>query len=306
MAEKIKGVDISVHQHGIDHKALAADGVKYAIIRAGIKYSVDTALDEHVKGCMAAGIDVGYYWFSYAKTVEEARREARECVKAISKYTRPKYPVFFDAERNDVANTLGKTTMTDVAMAFMEEVENNGYPSGLYANPSWMECEYDKTRLAGKVAIWLAHWTWDPARPSKYNYNQSMWQWGILKGKSLKGAAMDVDADICYVDYPAITAKFYAQNDKKPVAELAVEVINGLWGNGVDRKQRLIAAGYDYDAVRTEVNRMLSNAPHKSYDDIAIEVIRGLWGAGADRKQRLTAAGYNYEDVRARVNQMMK
>lgn len=36
----------------------------------------------------------------------------------------------------------------------------------------------------------------------------------------------------------------------KTIDEIAKEVISGKWGNGTDRKQRLIAAGYDYAAVQ--------------------------------------------------------
>lgn len=43
----------------------------------------------------------------------------------------------------------------------------------------------------------------------------------------------------------------------KTVDELAREVIRGLWGNGTDRKNRLTAAGYDYNAVQTRVNELL-------------------------------------------------
>ncbi len=42
------------------------------------------------------------------------------------------------------------------------------------------------------------------------------------------------------------------------IDELAREVIKGLWGNGTDRKKRLIAAGYDYNAVQRRVNEILS------------------------------------------------
>ena len=44
---------------------------------------------------------------------------------------------------------------------------------------------------------------------------------------------------------------------KKSVDELAREVIQGLWGNGQDRKNRLQAAGYDYTAVQKRVNDLL-------------------------------------------------
>jgi len=303
----IKGVDISVFQRGIDYNALAASGVKFAIIRAGINRTKDTALDEHVKGCLAAGIDVGYYWYSYARTVEDARREAVECVKAISKYPKPAYPVFFDSEENAVARSVGRETMTDIALAFADEIERSGYPGGVYANPAWMENEYNSKRLSESTDIWLAHWTWSPDKPSGYKYGQNMWQWGIIKGKSVTGAAMDVDADLCFVDYPAKTAAFYAGKDKKTVEELAVEVIGGLWGNGVDRRERLTNAGYDYAAVQREVDRILAenSAAKKTLDELAIEVIRGKWGNGQDRKERLTAAGYDYGKVQHRVDQLI-
>ena len=35
----------------------------------------------------------------------------------------------------------------------------------------------------------------------------------------------------------------------KSVEEVAKEVINGKWGNGDERKERLSAAGYNYDEV---------------------------------------------------------
>ena len=46
-------------------------------------------------------------------------------------------------------------------------------------------------------------------------------------------------------------------NGGKSVDTLAREVIKGLWGNGADRKNRLTAAGYDYNAVQKRVNELL-------------------------------------------------
>ena len=43
---------------------------------------------------------------------------------------------------------------------------------------------------------------------------------------------------------------------KKTVREIAQEVIDGKWGSGQDRKNRLHAAGYDYAEIQAEVNRM--------------------------------------------------
>jgi hypothetical protein len=41
------------------------------------------------------------------------------------------------------------------------------------------------------------------------------------------------------------------------ISLLASQVIAGQWGNGAERERRITAAGYDYQAVRAEVNRRL-------------------------------------------------
>ena len=86
---EIKGVDISYCQEGISYKQMAADGVKFAIIRAGFAEKEDRILSYHVRGCQSVGIDIGYYWYSYANTVEDARKEAKACLSVIKKYPTP-------------------------------------------------------------------------------------------------------------------------------------------------------------------------------------------------------------------------
>lgn len=44
---------------------------------------------------------------------------------------------------------------------------------------------------------------------------------------------------------------------KKSVDEIAREVIQGKWGNGADRKNRLTNAGYDYNVVQRRVNELM-------------------------------------------------
>lgn len=91
---------------------------------------------------------------------------------------------------------------------------------------------------------------------------------------------------------------------------IAQEVINGAWGNGHVRRDRLTAAGYNYDVIQDIVNRKLgygstSASNKKSNETIANEVIRGDWGNGQDRKNRLTAAGYDYSAIQAIVNRKL-
>ena len=93
----------------------------------------------------------------------------------------------------------------------------------------------------------------------------------------------------------------------KTVDQLAREVIEGRWGNGAERKQRLSSAEYDYFAVQNKVNEMMGDVKStKSVDQRACEVIYGYWGNGQDRKNRLAAAGYDYNIIQARVNELLK
>lgn len=70
--------------------------------------------------------------------------------------------------------------------------------------------------------------------------------------KKLKAAGYDT-----YITTKSGTAVQTATEPKKTVDELAREVINGKWGNGTERKNRLTAAGYDYSAVQKRVNELL-------------------------------------------------
>jgi len=93
-----------------------------------------------------------------------------------------------------------------------------------------------------------------------------------------------------------------ADAPRKSNDQLANEVLAGQWGNGDDRRNRLRAAGYDYNAVQSIVNQRVGGSSRPSNDQIATEVIQGKWGNGADRRNRLAAAGYNYNAIQAIVN----
>lgn len=92
---------------------------------------------------------------------------------------------------------------------------------------------------------------------------------------------------------------------RKSVEELACEVLEGRWGNGQERKDRLRKTGYDYEAVQERVNEKLDRPKKKSLDVIAREVVRGDWGNGEERKRRLRAAGYDYVKVQEKVNMLI-
>ena len=47
--------------------------------------------------------------------------------------------------------------------------------------------------------------------------------------------------------------------DKLTNQELAIEILQGKWGNGVDRRNKVTAAGYDYMAVQNIVNALVKD-----------------------------------------------
>ena len=108
-------------------------------------------------------------------------------------------------------------------------------------------------------------------------------------------------------------------SDKKSIETIAREVMNGAWGNGSDRANRLTAAGYDYQAVQAKVNELYGMpsaskpvSTKKSNAQIALEIYNGTcsdprwsdWGNGGTRVSRLQQAGYDPVAVQAEVNKL--
>ena len=150
------------------------------------------------------------------------------------------------------------------------------------------------TTLEGNVEGWGDNWACNSTfkRKTRYLNDSSVYAFFRPKWKESTSTSTTVKK---------------TNTAKKSVDELAKEVIQGKWSAGDERKQKLTAAGYDYSAVQTRVNELLSGKVQKkkTVDELAREVIQGKWGAGDDRKNRLTAAGYDYYSVQNRVNQLM-
>ncbi|WP_298731009.1 N-acetylmuramoyl-L-alanine amidase [uncultured Granulicatella sp.] len=97
-----------------------------------------------------------------------------------------------------------------------------------------------------------------------------------------------------------------ANSDLDSVAQ---EVLQGLWGNGQERYDRLTNAGYNAQEVQDRVNSLLSGEYNQNnytnLESVAQEVIQGLWGNGQERFDNLTNAGYDAQAVQNRVNELL-
>lgn len=194
----MNGIDVSKHNGAIDWIKVKQDGVDFAILRLGLgKYpsQKDTYFDVNYKGCKANGIHVGAYWYSYAKTPDEAVQEANACITCLTN-TQLDMPVYFDFEET-AGLALGKEKISAIIRAFLDTVEKAGYYVGLYMSRSPLMNLVDKD-IRQKYTIWVAEWNSSTCYPDPYD----MWQRSC--NGDVKGIKGNVDLDICYKDFPTI------------------------------------------------------------------------------------------------------
>ena len=203
---EIKGIDVSSFQGSIDWKKVYEDGVRFAIVRAGVgQYASqeDTCFDRNVQGALAAGVASGAYWFSYAYSVETAIQEAQVCMEVLAPYLgKLEYPIYFDYEYASEDYSISvkgvrptKQLRTDMAAAFCSTLRENGWLSGIYTNLDYIRNRLDMTRLS-QYELWLADYSGGP------DYACGMQQTG--SSGQVAGISGRVDTDLAYKDYPAV------------------------------------------------------------------------------------------------------
>ncbi len=86
----------------------------------------------------------------------------------------------------------------------------------------------------------------------------------VIRGDWGNGADRKTRLESAGYSYSAVQERvneiLYGSNTSAPsksIDTIAREVIRGDWGNGQDRKNRLTAVGYNYDAVQKRVNELL-------------------------------------------------
>ncbi|MBQ5973104.1 MAG: hypothetical protein IJL69_02795 [Oscillospiraceae bacterium] len=214
--EPIFGVDVSTWQTDCDYKrAVKEGGVRFAMIRAGFGKNAATQKDNmfetHYKGFTRAGVPVGAYQYSYAKSVSDAEREAEAFLGWIAG-KELELPCFLDMEEAATAR-LGKKTCTEIALAWCERVSRAGISAGIYANPNWFRYYLDEEAIAERYRIWCASWG---TRKPEYE-GLVLWQFGgetnLQRSRAVPGLGDVVDQDWLYLELPG------AEPEKKPERE---------------------------------------------------------------------------------------
>lgn len=200
------GIDVSDHQREIDWAAVKADGVDFAILRAGFRGYTEGGIfeDEYFKinaeKAKENGIEIGVYFFSQAVSADEAAQEAAYVLNLIEGYE-IKYPVYFDWEpiteySGTPPRTLNCTAaeITEFTVAFCSKVKEAGYIPGYYTNKYMGYNTYDLAALSD-YELWYAEYQ---PKPSFY-YEFEIWQY--TESGTVSGINTGVDMNLSFKNY---------------------------------------------------------------------------------------------------------
>ena len=119
-------IDLSKWNGKVDFNRVRCAGIDGVIIRTGFGVEnprqVDRRFDEYYSGAKTAGLYVGAYHYSYAKTAAEAVREADFMLKIMNGKSF-ELPVYGDFEEQ---GKISKSVCTAMVNAFCDRLEDAG------------------------------------------------------------------------------------------------------------------------------------------------------------------------------------
>lgn len=191
-----RGIDVSRYQGSIDWPRVARDGRQFVIARcvssdnSGVY--VDPTFNVNYTGARAAGMRVGAYYFTYARTTAYADAELRALFTALSG-KQFEYPVFVDVEAKQLTS-LGKRRLTDMVLYALERITTEGYYAGVYTYSEYANVYLDMARLRD-YPLWLADYNRIVSYPGDYDMLQ------YSGSGRLDGIDTSVDLDVSYMDF---------------------------------------------------------------------------------------------------------
>ena len=190
MSTKI--VDVSRWNNTVDYKALKKKCITGVVIQCGygmVSSQKDPYFESNYKKARANKMLVGVYHYSYAKSVAEAKKEAKVCLGWL-KGRSLDMPIYIDMEEENLTY-LGKSTLTKIAKEFCKTIEKAGYKAGVDANANWCKKNLNYSSLKKNYSIWLAQYS------STKDYDCDIWQYTskyIVSGNTF-------DCNICYKSF---------------------------------------------------------------------------------------------------------
>jgi GH25 family lysozyme M1 (1,4-beta-N-acetylmuramidase) len=203
---KLKGIDVSVHQGDIDFEK-AAEAIDFAVLRAGygrLSSQEDAKFQRNYSGFKKQGTPIGAYWYCYATSADEARKEAEACL-VVLKGKQFELPIFYDILEDDHIPKLKAagdvaTLINQIVPAFCSVLEQNGYYVGVYCNTNGY-VNYLNDSNKQRYVQWVADWR----GTCGYSGQKVMWQYSAQG--TVPGISGYVDKDYAYTDFAVIKEK---------------------------------------------------------------------------------------------------
>lgn len=252
-----RGIDISHHQGDIDFDKLKGN-IDFAMVRTSYgAFYEDKKYKQNIAGLERIGVPYGLYHFSYATSVDSAKKEADGFINIIKKYN-PTYPVVIDIESSSRTSNLRQDTLVDIADTICKKIEDAGYYVMIYANLDYLNNKLNDSKL-DRYDKWLAEWK------SKPSYNKPFGIWQYSSKGSIPGINGNVDMNISYKDYPSIIKSNKLNNNDNPVIldkENIISEINYVVKKGDNLSKIANKYGTTYQALASYNN--ITN-PNKIY-----------------------------------------
>lgn len=190
------GLDLSKWQQEVDFAKLKEQGVSFVMLKIGgqkkirDEFTIDPKFYDNIEKALENDIQVGVYFYSYATSEGEAKKQAKWIIQKLKDYDIT-LPIVFDWENwnNYTTFHLSFHTLNKIASAFMEEVERNGYSSMLYSSKYYLETIW----YAKDYTNWLAYYT----KNNDYQGEYAMWQ--VCSDGKIDGIDGYVDIDVMYL-----------------------------------------------------------------------------------------------------------
>ena len=190
------GIDVSKWQGDIDFDKVKEEGVEFVFIKLGGQngigkdYYLDPKFERNIEGFKNVGIPVGLYFYSYANSIEQAKKDALWVIDQIKDY-KLDLPIAFDWENWSFYNSfnISFNNLTKAAGEFIKTLNKYGYEGMLYSSKSYLESIW----LENDYNTWLAHYT------NKTDYQGKYTCWQRTSSAKISGITVNtVDFDICY------------------------------------------------------------------------------------------------------------
>jgi GH25 family lysozyme M1 (1,4-beta-N-acetylmuramidase) len=315
----IHGIDVSAWQGRIDFNKVKKSGYKFVIIKAGGNddgYYIDRYFETNYINAKKAGLKIGAYYFVNRDFSSKNAQKIAEVFCNIVKNKTFDLPLFIDVETTPIS---ARATVTSGINIFCRYLHKKGYKSGVYASAvSGFVERIDMRYLNPCIYKWVASYSYKPTDVGKNN-GYCIWQKSST-GK-VNGINGNVDINECYVDFKSATN---TNNKTLTIDDIhnkyyeiykryASDVISGKYGNGTERKNKLVSLNIDYNYSQSIVNEIINKSAKTAkataktkYNKIANDIISGKYGNGEKRFTNLKNANFDYTYAQMLVNNIMK